>query len=70
MTKQAMLPKANQNMQEAFRMYEEGKRCRKLAMNKYNWRQSQANWKFMDVYYSLGDWFNRDAQKYYGMAQS
>ncbi|KKM78543.1 hypothetical protein LCGC14_1358860 [marine sediment metagenome] len=70
MTKQTMLQKANQSMQEAFRMYEECERCRKLAMNKYNWRNSQANWAFADTYRLLGHWFNHDAQKYYGMAQS
>ena len=64
------LQQANQSTQEAIKMYEECERCRKLAMNKYNWRNSQTNWKFADVYRLLGDCFNRDAQRYYGMAQS
>ena len=64
------LQKASQSMQEAFRMYEECERCRKLAMNKYNWRHSQTNWKFADVYRALGDYFNHDARMYYKRATS
>ena len=69
MTKQEQIRQAKKNIYRAFEMYEECGRCRKLAMNKNNWRHSQVYWGLVDLYRDLANMYNRHAQRRFELCE-